>query len=382
MAKRKQVGLIFSYNENWIGGSYYILNLINALNTLDDSKKPSITIFSWNDKEYNHIIETGYPYLSFRNLVIPYPIHERVINTLSRLLLKRNVITRYYTDKEASAVFPYRYETSLQKIPAKLFWIADFQDIHYPEFFKAGELVAAKEYRENIYRNNQPVVFSSKNAASDFQHIFPNCTNLIATIRFAVTHPSYQEVNLTSLLDEFSLQQEYFIAPNQFWKHKNHIIILKAVKLLKEEGVEVQVAFTGKEYDHRNPDYTESLKKYVSENGLQNNIKFLGFIDRRKQLKLMKHAISVIQPSLFEGWSTVVEDAKAMNQFILVSDLPIHREQLNYNCKFFNPANARELAELLKSVRLQKPSIEEKDYGKAIHQFAEDFLTFLNQVNA
>ncbi len=40
--------------------------------------------------------------------------------------------------------------------------------------------------------------------------------------------------------------------------------------------------------------------------------RFLGFIDRGEQLQLMKNSIAIVQPSLFEGWSTVVEDTKAM----------------------------------------------------------------------
>ena len=32
------------------------------------------------------------------------------------------------------------------------------------------------------------------------------------------------------------------------------------------------------------------------------------------QLRLMKESLGVIQPSLFEGWSTVIEDAKALNK--------------------------------------------------------------------
>ena len=45
------------------------------------------------------------------------------------------------------------------------------------------------------------------------------------------------------------------------------------------------------------------IKKYIS---------ILGFISRQDQLSLMRDAIAVIQPSLFEGWSTVVEDCKAI----------------------------------------------------------------------
>jgi hypothetical protein len=34
MAKRIKLGLVFKYDESWVAGSYYILNLLQALKTL------------------------------------------------------------------------------------------------------------------------------------------------------------------------------------------------------------------------------------------------------------------------------------------------------------------------------------------------------------
>ena len=55
-------------------------------------------------------------------------------------------------------------------------------------------------------------------------------------------------------------------------------------------------------------------------------------------------SVALLQPSLYEGWSTLVEEAKALSKFIVLSDLPVHREQINKNVAFFDPHNANELA--------------------------------------
>jgi hypothetical protein len=34
MDKRIKLGLVFKYDESWVAGSYYILNLLQALKTL------------------------------------------------------------------------------------------------------------------------------------------------------------------------------------------------------------------------------------------------------------------------------------------------------------------------------------------------------------
>ena len=38
-----------------------------------------------------------------------------------------------------------------------------------------------------------------------------------------------------------------------------------------------------------------------------------------------------MQPSLCEGWGTVLEDAKVLDKAVLLSDIPVHREQKNEN---------------------------------------------------
>ena len=69
MAKRKRVGLVYSYNEKWIAGSYYILNIIHALNTISDVSKPKITLLTDSKDTFEKVqTETQYPYLYFHEL--------------------------------------------------------------------------------------------------------------------------------------------------------------------------------------------------------------------------------------------------------------------------------------------------------------------------
>ena len=150
--------------------------------------------------------------------------------------------------------------------------------------------------------------------------------------------------------------------------------MIDAVKLLKEKGNDILLIFTGKEYDHRNPAYTDELKNFVQQNNLSSQILFLGFIDRAEQLQLMNHAEAIIQPSLFEGWSTVVEDGKAMNQYVIASNIDVHIDQLQQNCSFFNPLNPIELAD--KIIERQQMIIDRSTnhYSNNIKKFAEAFL--------
>ena len=57
-------------------------------------------------------------------------------------------------------------------------------------------------------------------------------------------------------------------------------------------------------------------------------------------------AIRLLNPSRFEGWSTPVEEAKALGTPLLLSDISLHREQAP-DAAFFGTDDPQTLARLL-----------------------------------
>jgi glycosyltransferase involved in cell wall biosynthesis len=150
------------------------------------------------------------------------------------------------------------------------------------------------------------------------------------------------------------------------------MVVIKAAEQLKQSGNPVVIAFSGKENDSRNPGYTEGLKDYVTSNGLGDVVRFLGFLDRAEQLQLMKHARAIIQPSRFEGWSTVIEDAMAMNQPVIAADLDVNKEQLGDNGWYFGVDSPDILAKHLVTLNTQNQSVT-YDYRSKLEAFASGF---------
>jgi len=378
MAQRIKVGIVFSSNEAWIGGTYYILNLIQALQILPEEKQPHLVVFCNKENDIEQIKSLKYAYISFERLIFQYNFFERVINKFSRLLFQKNLIVKKHSQKMADVIFPFDFQESLAEIPHKIAWIPDFQEHFLSHFFSEESLQIRKEHHYKIINANIPIVFSSLVAQQHFYSIFPSARNTTFVLNFAVSHPEYINIEQNELLKKFNISKKYFIAPNQFWIHKNHQIILEAVLQLKKEQKEIpfQIVFTGKEYDFRHPKYTDNLKNFVQANGLSDDILFLGFIDRSEQLKLMENALAVIQPSLFEGWSTVVEDAKAMNQKIILSDIEVHREQATgSNYLFFDPNNISKLSEYILEVSNDSHHHHSvSDYKKNVESFGAEFL--------
>lgn len=384
MVKRRKVALIYKYREDWIGGTYYIHNLIKALNLMEDTRKPLLVVIS-DEQDFKDLLkEIEYPYLSHVPFNCSYNIFERAVNRLSRNILGYKIF-----DKEraiADISFPVLSERQYSYGRRKLFWIADFQDHHLPLFFTQEEIEARKTYRDFVVNKGKNIVFSSESAKQDFNELYPlNRLNQFV-LQFAVVHPVISPGKGEDARGKYKLPAEYFICSNQFWKHKNHYVILRAIHSLKNMGIHVHVAFTGKETDYRDPLYYETFKSMAESLEIKDQISILGFISRSDQLYLMRHAIAVIQPSLFEGWSTVIEDAKAIGVQIITSEIPVHKEQLQqYPMKdFFSPNNEIELAECITNLIQNKSesAYHFYDYEKDVFQFGKTFINILDQVDA
>jgi glycosyltransferase involved in cell wall biosynthesis len=375
LVKRRKIGLIYQYNENWIGGTYYIENLIAALNRLDDKQKPSLIIFTGNEDHFHKLSERiSYPYLIRGNFQRELGFLEKMANKITGVAFGFHYFDSFH--KNIDIIFPGAYETRFKKDQKFLYWIPDFQEHFLPAFFSAEEIKSRKDYQEKMVAGKKNILFSSESVKRHFNFIYPGNQMVQFVVPFAVTHSNLSDTK--EILKKYHLPTNFFICSNQFWKHKNHEVILKAIHLLKKNGSDIFVVFTGKEYDHRAPTYFEDLKELAKELEVESNISFLGFIEREDQLTLMKQATAIIQPSLFEGWSTVIEDAKFLGKCIIASNIEVHKEQLDiYDCKFYFSANEeKQLAERILNLEKRDtfPERTSFNYEREIIKFANSFI--------
>ena len=150
---------------------------------------------------------------------------------------------------------------------------------------------------------------------------------------------------------KFRVDRPFFIVCNQFWKHKNHLLVLEAVALLKKLTTrKFQVVFTGPLHDFRNPSFFDEVLERINSLGVGDKCNILSQIPRPDVLQLMCQSLCVIQPSLFEGWNTVVEECRALGVPVLLSDIAVHQEQSaeeGLQAIFFDPVVPEELSRLM-----------------------------------
>lgn len=371
----KKIGIIFNESESWAGGFYYLLNLIKALNKLPQQSKPILVVYFSDPAIITKVEELNYPGICFKPIKKRVLFWEKIIQWFTQKLRIKYDPTKY-REKDVDIAFPNNYYATFPSLSQlkRLYWIPDFQHKHLPENFPESELEFREKQTQLIIDNGYSLIVSSKAACNDFMKFYPKSIHKVKvnTLPFCSILEGIAITDINLLKNKSGIQKEYYVSPNQFWKHKNHIVVLKALKHLKENNMEPVVYFTGNE--NGNEEYVNTLKSYIKKNDLTENVHFLGFLDRSTQLSLLKNSKAIIQPSRSEGWSTVVEDAKALNKFLILSNLEVHKEQVVKNGLFFDPTNELELADCIKKVENGNITFAPINYEELIIEFAKKII--------
>jgi glycosyltransferase involved in cell wall biosynthesis len=371
MSGRLVLGVPVIDGRQWMGGAIYVRNLVYCLASLPESRRPHVRLTGGVDPADPYVRElAAFPFVEAPDRVIGR--RERILAKLAALLPGGLV-----PGPRALAGIDVIYPTYHATPPGAtaVHWVPDFQHVVLPHFFDAAERANRDRSIGAVAASQGTLVLSSAAAEADFRRFAPDATVRVAIWRFCTVLTEH-EAGGRDPHEAYGLPERYIYLPNQFWAHKNHDVAFRALARLAERGVRPTLVCTGQEQDYRNPDFVPGLKRGLAEAGVADQVMFLGLVPRNDQIAIFRRASFVLQPSLFEGWSTVVEDAKALGRPILLSDIPVHREQVedggpDFEAELFDPADQDALAGRIESALARFPAGETPERAARAARAAE-----------
>jgi glycosyltransferase involved in cell wall biosynthesis len=345
-----RVGFILALPEQaWLGGVIYFRNLLGALHELPGRRiEPVLAVPAGAAPAY---LSEMPPFeritLRWAAATGPRSLLRRAVRKLTRtdLLLEREL--------RAHRIDVLSHSGHLgrgARIPT-LAWIPDFQHLRVPALFPERE----RAVRDRFYRDQcawaTRVIVSSHAAREDLAEFDGAALAKSRVLQFVAPAPDPASLPAREALEaKYGFTGPYFFLPNQFWAHKNHAAVIEALALLKSRGAPLTVLASGNINDPRQPGHFARLEARVKECGVEREFRCLGLIPYADLMGLMWHAVAVINPSKFEGWSTTVEEAKSLGKRVILSDIAVHREQAPAGGTYFPPDDAAALAARMQEV--------------------------------
>lgn len=390
MKEQLCIGLIMQGGRTWAGGAEYIKNIILALASLPvetQSKFRVKLICSQHTEpellnqlspivESIHYLEKEQAPLSFRN---------RAGWKMQKILLgeENPRFDAFLSRLGVDFVYPY-FAAGVKRHSFRACpWIPDLQHKYLTQFFSEKEIKSRNKNFGRLARLSRTMVLSSKTAEADFHKFFPdsNCKTEVLQFR-SVLSPEHFKIEAASVQDRYYLPERFFIVSNQFWQHKNHKLIFEALKLLHAQSIYPIVVCTGHVYDPLCPQHIDEIFQAIHTYGLAKQVYLLGMIPKLDQIQLLRKSTAVIQPSLFEGWSSVVEDARCFGKPIILSDFPVHVEQNPPDSYIFDRHSAESLAGVIAEkwqILKPGPDLEREAYiqtknSEEVKSFGRRFL--------
>jgi glycosyltransferase involved in cell wall biosynthesis len=97
-----------------------------------------------------------------------------------------------------------------------------------------------------------------------------------------------------AVLDKYRLEPGYLFYPAQFWPHKNHITLLAALALLREQGIVERLVLCGSDRGGR-----ENIDRAIRHYALSDQVSIIGFVESAELGSLYRGASALVMPSYF-----------------------------------------------------------------------------------
>jgi glycosyltransferase involved in cell wall biosynthesis len=240
----------------------------------------------------------------------------------------------------------WRFPQEAQQQTANIFHIVDHSDAHIVRWLKkAGKPVVVTchdlinfVYPENLQgsvrlpilsdhlgyysiegmKQADAIVAVSSETAKNIDkilHIEPDRVTVIPNAVDSLFQPMPQE-EIKAFRQELNVSPDTFCLLNVGGNHprKNLSGILKALKLIKQQGLSIQLWKVS-------DDFKAEDKYYIQSNDLKDSIKYLGYLDKSTLVKVYNATDALVAPSFHEGFGITLLEAMACGTPVISSNV-------------------------------------------------------------
>lgn len=223
----------------------------------------------------------------------------------------------------------------------------DLQHLHLPQYFSPDGIAL----RETTYRAfcAQAMMVA---VATDWQkrdlikhyELPEEKVQVVAAAPVLSAYPTPSAEDLIGTRRKFSLPPRFVFYPAQTWAHKNHLGLLEALAVLREQhGLTVPLVSSGKLND-----FYPRIEEEVRRLKLDDQVQFLGFVSPLELQCLYRLSRAMIFPTLFEGFGLPLLEAFLAGVPTACSNATSLPQQAGDAAIIFDPQNLKEMADAVR----------------------------------
>lgn len=378
-----RIGYYIHHTSLKAGGIFtYSIGILKLLIKSDEVEKIHLIISSDQEKYFQKIVDSPkimFKVVNRKNLVvntrfaISYLLSNAValyrnrfkkpnhLKYLTKLSVLFNPYRKYVFRSQIDLLHvPFQYSPIYNADVPVIITMHDIQEYHYPEYFTTSQKLHRKINNINAMDESDHIIVSFDHIKNDLLKYFDVMPGKISICPPPFAEDWFLSKKITSVEDlesKFQIENEFLLYPAATWKHKNHSSLFKAISLLNEEGLKIQLICTGNKTD-----YFEDLQKEIDDLGLSDQIKFLGIVSEEDLIGLYKCASLVVIPTKYEAGSGPLYEAMRYQIPVITSNVTSLPDTIKNDEFIFNPNSIDEIVSLTRKMlideQLRKKNLE------------------------
>lgn len=353
----KKIGLFLS-SEPLVGGTFqYNLSILEAVSALPKDQFEVTVVYTnrlWIDYLKDYAFTTIYVderdgfvgrLLSklLRISGLPVSLYRKICHRL------HPVARKVFQQKCHLWLFPSQDDWTYQiPVPA----VGTIHDLmhryekSFPELSEGGEY-QHREYRySNMCRWAIGILVDSQVGKEQVMESYYSRPDQVHILPFIgpkyIYHTSEQPRSFKEVQQQYDLPSKYLFYPAQFWEHKNHKGLVRAVALLKERYPDLQLVLSG---SFKNG--YQSTRDLVQQLELTDRVHFINYVPNVDMPLLYANARAMIMPTFLGPTNIPPIEAIALGCPVAVAKVYGMPEQLGNAALYFDPALPEDIAQVI-----------------------------------
>jgi glycosyltransferase involved in cell wall biosynthesis len=355
------------YSKSGGGVFQHALSIIDSLTAHSGKYHYKVLYYNKEDAEYISARGMGSVSLS--------PIHKKSIQEQMATLLNLFFDTkRPRSDRDNQVDLLISPFPSLYAYSKRLPYLVSIQDImhkyyrDYPEF-PIRERIRRDVVYGNAARHAALVAVDDAQTADDLERFYGVPRKKARVIPYIPPGYVYDYRQMTAerareVLAKYNLPSDYIFYPAQFWCHKNHFRLVKALRAISDNRrLNIPLVLTG------SPSGTYSkVMDLVDELDMKGQVTSLGYVSHEEIVALYKAAKALVFPSLFGPTNIPPLEAFLLGTPVVCSNLFSMPKQVGAAGLLFDPFDVNDISEKIYRVWTDdglRLELRRKGYEKA-----------------
>lgn len=194
-------------------------------------------------------------------------------------------------------------------------------------------------------------------------------------------NPELGNVEVKKTLEHYNLPGTFLFYPAQFWTHKNHENLVRALSKLSARNIKPGLVLTGGLKNRWT--IREEIEELARKLNLEDRVQILGYVENNAMSALYKQAMALIMPTYLGPTNIPVLEAWKMGCPVLYSDVRGCREQAGNAALLFDPKNPDDIADKISKIvfdRKLREELAEKGRKRLNLWTKRDFTDKINQI--